>query len=63
MDRKESIQLSASRMEAMPVISSMMVMAPYLAILIEVSTSRQKPSRLEEVFRMWEDLFPAILVQ
>jgi hypothetical protein len=56
MDRKDRTQLVMSRILAMPVISSMLEEALNFDILMEVSTMRQKPSRLAEVLRIWGDL-------
>jgi hypothetical protein len=51
-DKKEKRLHAIKRMQAMPVISSILVTLEYLDILSDVSTTRQNPSRLEEVFRM-----------
>lgn len=55
IDRKESIQLITSSTAVMPVMSSMMVAPPDRETLMEVSTIRQKPNRLEDVLSMWGD--------
>jgi hypothetical protein len=57
IDKKDNKQLAISSIAAKPVESSIKVAELNLAIFIEVSTIKQKPSRLEEVFSICGDLF------
>ena len=61
MDKNDKKLDDVSNMEATPVNSSMSVRSPNFEIFSEVKTMRQKPSRLDDVFNMWEDLLFAIL--
>ncbi len=55
MDKKERMQLAINSMLATPVASSILVEALNFEIFIEVSTTRQNPSKLAEVFRICGD--------
>jgi hypothetical protein len=52
IERKERIQLTISIIAVRPVISSITVAAANFEIFIEVSTTKQNPSRLDELFNM-----------
>jgi hypothetical protein len=52
MDKKEKTLLPINMMDATPVNSSIMVWELNFDILIEVRTTRQNPSKLEDVFRI-----------
>ncbi len=56
IERKDSRQLAISNKAAIPVQSSIIVALLNPATLIEVSTIRQNPNRLVEVFNIWGDL-------
>ena len=60
IERKERIQLTISIIADTPVISSMIVAAANFEILIEVNTTKQKPSRFEELFKMCGDFSATI---
>jgi hypothetical protein len=60
IERKERIQLIISSMAASPVISSIKVAAANFEILIDVNTTKQNPSRLEELFKICGDFSVAI---
>ncbi len=61
MERKERIQLIISIIADKPVISSINVAVENFEILIEVSTTRQNPKRLEDVVSICGDFSPAII--
>jgi hypothetical protein len=52
IDKKERMQLIINTIAESPVISSMAVAVENLEILIEVSTTRQNPSRFDELLRI-----------
>lgn len=59
-DKNEKILLVIKKNVAIPVSSSMIDTSLYFDILREVNTTRQNPSKLEEVFNMCSDLLLAI---
>ena len=61
IERKERIQLIINVKADKPVISSMIVAVVNLEILIEVNTTRQNPSRLDELFKICGDFSAAII--
>jgi hypothetical protein len=61
MARKEKIQLLINSTMATAVVSSIILTSPILDTLMEVSTIKQRPSRLAEVLSMCGDLLSAIL--
>ena len=57
-DKNENMLLVVSRIHVTPVNSSIMDTSLYLDIFSEVSTTRQNPNKLPEVFRIcWALLF------
>lgn len=60
IDKKERIQLTINKIAAIPVNSSIMVTSLNLYILREVRTTRQNPNKLEDVFKICDDLLFAI---
>ena len=56
IDKNERRLLEISRMVATPVNSSIIEIALYRVIFSPVSTTRQNPSKFDEVFRMCSDL-------
>ncbi len=63
IDKKENKQLAISSTLATPVISSIFDISLSFDILSEVKTTRQNPSRLEEVFKICCDLLFAIILK
>ncbi len=57
IDKKEKKQLVINKIHAMPVISSIFETSLSFAIFSEVKTIKQKPSKLDDVFKMCCDLF------
>lgn len=54
--RKESMQLAINKTHATPVTSSILVEALNFEIRTEVSTTKQKPNKLADVFKICGDL-------
>jgi hypothetical protein len=62
MDRKERIALMIKKIVPTPVNSSIIDTELYFDILREVNTTRQNPTKLEEVFKICSDLLFAIKI-
>ena len=62
IDIKENKLLAASKIHVTPVNSSIFETSLYLDILSVVRTIRQKPKRLEDVFKMCFDLLSVIIL-
>ena len=60
IDRNEKRLQVISKTQATPVTSSMTVSLSNRDIFSEVSTTKQKPSRFEDVFSMWFELLFAM---
>jgi hypothetical protein len=56
IERNAQRQLNINNTKQIAVISSIMVVSENLKNLIEVSTTKQKPSKLEAEFNIWGDL-------
>lgn len=56
IDKKDNKLLVIKNMIAIAVSSSMIVASFSFITLSEVSTIKQKPRRLDDVFKMWGDL-------
>jgi len=61
IDKKEKKQLDIKKIQATPVISSILETSLSFDILSEVKTTRQKPNKLDEVFKMCCDLLIVII--
>ena len=57
---KDKMQLAMNKIMARAVVSSIRVLSCILDTLMEVSTTKHKPSRVAEVLSMWGDLFSAM---
>lgn len=55
-DKNEKILLMIKKIVAIPVNSSIIETSLYFDILREVNTTKQKPNKLEEVFKICSDL-------
>ena len=62
MDKNDKKLQAINSIAATPVNSSMSVTSLYFDILREVNTIRQNPSKLDEVFKICEDLLFAIVI-
>jgi hypothetical protein len=60
MDRKDRIQAVINRIIARAVVSSMIVLSLIFATLREVSTIKQRPSKVAEVLSICGVLFSGI---
>jgi hypothetical protein len=56
MERNESTQLSINEMIATITISSITVLCAAFRYFKEVNTTKHKPKRLDDAFKIWGDL-------
>ena len=60
MERKDRMELVMNKIMASAVVSSINVLSCIFDTLMEVSTIKQSPSKVADVFRIWGDLFCSI---